>query len=300
MEQSYSTILFEQDEAVPEIVYITLNRPEKSNAISIGPDNMTGEVQDAIKRAENHEDIKVIIFRGKGKNFSAGFDLSQVYRVYGGGPGVRPPQAARLRVDEDHIIGLRRAILDCKKLVMTQIHGWCIEAAIFFAEASDIAIAANNAKFTHRGQRLAFGGTIPFPFDFTMGLSKKNMELLLTGRTISAEEAEQIGIITKAVEPEILEQEVYNLAKALCLYPSDAIAIGKMSRRHILESLGLTSMLAQVTYHTLATNLHYSPKEKESAFIRNREKMGEKEAFDMLHKSWEDALDKTENFKSYR
>ncbi|MBI2909784.1 MAG: enoyl-CoA hydratase/isomerase family protein [Chloroflexi bacterium] len=300
MEAAYKTILYQKDEAVPNIVYITLNRPEKRNAISIGPNEMTGEVMDAIRRAEYDDDIKVIIFRGNGPNFCAGFDLSMVYRVYGGGPDVSPPQAARLRIDEDHIVGIRRALLYCKKITIAQVHGWCVEGGIYFPQASDIAVAAKNARFAHRGQRLAFGGTISMPNDLTIGLSKKIIELSLTGRTISGEEAEHIGIITKAVEPEILEKEVYSLAKALCNIPADAVAIGKMARKHVAESLGLTTLLGQATYHTLATNLHYTAAERQkSVYIRDREKMGAKAAFHKLHEQFETALNETRYFRSY-
>jgi enoyl-CoA hydratase len=136
------------------------------------------------------------------------------------------------------------------------------------------------------------------PIDLVMGQTKKVVELLLTGRTVRGEEAERIGIITRAVEPEILEDEVRNLAKALCLIPSDAVMIGKMSRKAVFESLGLGNFLPQAVFHTLATNLHYRPEEKEAMFIKHREDGGEKQAFDALHKRFEDALNKTRYFKS--
>lgn len=300
MDETYKTILYEQDAEIPAIVYITLNRPEKRNAISIGPGEMTDEVQQALKRAENDDQVKVIIFRGAGQHFCAGFDLSMVYRVYGGTPTYSPPQATRLRVDEDHIVGLRRAILYCKKLTITQVHGWCVEAGMFFAQTSDIAIAAKNSMFAHRGQRLAFGGTLSMPMELVMGHTKKITELLITGRTINGEEAEQIGIVTRSVEPEILEDEVRNLAKALVLIPADAVAIGKMSRKSAEEQLGLINLLTQVTIHTLATNLHYRPEEKGTVFIRDREEMGAKTAFHKLHGQFEEALAKTKYFRSYK
>lgn len=299
MAENYNTIIYQKDEAVPNIAFIILNRPEKRNAISIGPGEMTGEVMDAIHRAEYDDEVKVILFKGNGQNFCAGFDLSMVYRVYGGSPDFSPGQATRLRIDEDHIVGLRRTLLYCKKITLCQVHGWCVEAGIYFPQACDISVAAKNARFAHRGQRLAFGGTISMPTDLTIGMSKKIIELLITGRTISGEEAEQIGIITRSVEPEILEDEVYNLAKALCLIPADAVAIGKMARKNVAEQLGLTNLLAQATYHTLATNLHYRPEEKQVVYIRDREKMGAKAAFHRLHDQFEDALNKTKYFRSY-
>lgn len=298
--KTYKTIVCSKDADCPGIFYLTLNRPEKSNAISIGPGEMTDEVQDALREAEKDEEVKVIVIKANGKNFCGGFDLSMVYRVYGGSPEVKPYQGTRLRIDEDHIVGIRRALFYCKKILVTQIHGWCIEAGMYFAEASDIAVAAKDARFAHRGQRLAFGGVVSMPLDLVMGHTKKVVELLITGKTIRGEEAERIGIITRAVEPEILDEEVRNLAKALCLIPSDAVMIGKMSRKTVYESLGLGNFLNQTVFHTLATNLHYRPEEKEVMFIKNREETGEKNAFDSLHRKFEEALDKTRYFRSER
>ncbi len=299
-EVKYNTLLYEKDKKVPHILFITLNRPQKNNAISIGPDEITGEIQDAIRRADLDDEVKVVVFRAAGKSFSAGFDLSMVYRVYGGAPGVRPPQGTRLKVDEEQLFGMPRAVLGCKKVTIAQVQGWCIEAGMYISESCDIAIAARNAKFAHRGQRLAFGGIPYMPLEVLGGHNKKITELLITGRTISGAEAEEMGIVTRAVAPEDLEKEVYALAKAICLLPSDAIAIGKMSRKHIYESRGLTSVKDMVVYHTLGTNLSYTAEEREGAvFIRDRERVGEREAFHKLHEAMEQALSETKYFKSY-
>ena len=297
-EVNYNTILYEKDKKEPKILYIILNRPEKSNAISIGPGNMTAELQDAVHRANNDDEVKVVIYKANGKNFSAGYDLSQVYRVYGGKPGVRPGQAKRLQVDDDHIAGLPRTLFTCNKVTIAQVHGWCVEAGMYLAETSDIAIASKDAKFAHRGQRLAFGGQPFMPFELFQGHTKKITEILITGRTISAEEAEEIGIITKAVEPEELEEVVYNLAKAITLIPRDAIAMGKMRRRFSYEYMGAITTMAHPLFHTLSTNLVYAADE-ENIFIKDRELMGEKEAFRKLHNAFDEALEKTKYFKSY-
>ena len=295
---TYNTILYEQDKEEPHIAYVTLNRPDKTNAISIGPDEMTGELQDAVKRVDFDDQIKVVIFRAAGENFSAGFDLSMVYRVYGGQKGFRPYQGKRLQVDEDHVIGLPKAIFNCKKVTIAQVQGWCIEAGIYLVECCDIAIAASNAKFAHRGQRLAFGG-MPFPNELFAGHVKKQVEMLITGRTVSGREAEEVGIITRAVPQEDLENEVLGLARAICMEPSDALAMGKMCRKHTYDALGINSWMNMIAYHTLSTNLIYRPDEKEAIFIRDREEVGEKEAFHKLHGMMEKALGQTKYFKSY-
>ena len=297
----FNTIRYEKDKEQPQIVYITLNRPEKINAIDIGQGKMTQEIKDAVERVNEDDDVKVVIFKGEGGNFSAGYDLEQVYRVYGGSPTFRPYQRRRLMIDDTQIIGFVKAVLNCLKVTMAQIQGWCIEAGIWLAEACDISIAASDAKFAHRGNRLAFGGFPIMPLELLSGHTKKITELLITGRTISGAEAEEIGIITKAVPPEDLEPEVYNLAKAICVLPRDAITIGKISRRHTLNQIGALLTDSAVVYHTLGTNIRYVKEDEEALmFIKGREEKTAKNSFHKFHSLFEEALEKTKYFKSFR
>ena len=298
-DQQYKQILYEKDSAIPHILYITLNRPEKNNAVSIGATEMTGEIKDAVARANHDDEVKVVIFRGAGKNFSAGFDLSMVYRVYGGGPNVKPSQRGRLQMDQDEIYGFPRAILDCNKVTISQVHGWCIEAGLYFVKCCDLALAAENAKISQRGQRLAFGGLPIIPLELFMGYTKKMTEFILTGRTVSGTEAEEIGMVNKAVPAADLEQEVYSLAKAISVLPRDAIVMGKVSRRHTMSALGMDRLSEVIVYHTLATGIKYTDDEKDLMFIKNRETMGHKEAFHKLHEKYEAALNETKYFRSY-
>ena len=297
----FNTIIYEKDKEQPQIIYITLNRPDKSNAVSIGKGNMTQEIIDAMAMVNEDPDVKIAVFRAAGKNFSGGYDLSQVYRVYGGTPSFRPYQRQRLMVDDTQIFGFIRSILNCVKVTMAQVHGWCIEAAVWLVEACDIAIATENSKFAHRGNRLAFGGFPVMPLELLGGSAKKNVEMLITGRTVSGIEAENVGVITRAVPEEDLESEVYNLAKAICVIPRDAIVMGKLARRHTYNQVGAIGLDSAVVYHTLGTNIRYGEDERDMMFIRSREEKGSaKDAFRDFHAKFEDALDKTKYFKSYR
>jgi enoyl-CoA hydratase len=297
---TFKWICYEKDKEEPAIVYVTLNRPDKRNAISIGRGQMTEEIIRAMAMVNEDPDVKVAVFRGAGTEFSAGYDLEQVYRVYGGTPTVRPYQRMRLIIDDTQILGFVRAVLNCTKVTIAQVQGWCIEAGIWLVEACDIAVADEKAKFAHRGNRLAFGGFPVMPLELLGGHAKKTTELLITGRTISGLEAEQIGIITKAVPRDDLEAEVYNLAKAVCVVPRDAIVIGKLARRHTYDQVGAIALDSAVVYHTLGTNIRYADDEKELMFIRKREEMKTaKEAFHNFHQLFEKALEKTKYFKSY-
>lgn len=297
----FHTLHYEKDKDEPQVVYITLNRPEKNNAISIGRGNMTQEIKDAMDLVNEDPDVKVAIFRGAGRNFSAGYDLEQVYRVYGGTPTSRPYQRTRLMIDDTQILGFVKAVLNCSKVTIAQVHGWCIEAALWLTESCDIALAAENAKFAHRGNRLAFGGFPVMPLELMSGHTKKTVELLITGRTISGIEAEQIGIITRAVPEADLASEAYNLARAVCVIPRDAITMGKIARRHTYNQVGAIQVDSSIVYHTLGTNIKYAEDERDLMFIRNREEKGRASAaFHDFHKIFEDALNRTKYFKSFK
>jgi enoyl-CoA hydratase len=298
--KKYKTLLYERDKEEPKVIYITLNRPEKNNAISIGEEEMTGEIKDAMWQVNHDDNCNVVVFRGAGKNFCAGFDLSMVYRVYGGDADFKPSERIRLQTDQDQLYGFPQAILDCNKVTIVQCHGWCIEAGLYIVKCADIAVAADTAKFSQRGQRLAFGGLPTLPLELLMGHTKKIIETIITGRTISGNEAEEEGYVTKAVPEADLESEVQNLARAIALLPRDAVVMGKVSRRHMLERLGVTSLKEVITYHTLCTNLKYEQDEKDLMFIRDREGMGEKAAFHKMHEQYEERLNKTKYFKSYK
>ena len=296
---NFKTILYEHDKMYPKVVYITLNRPEKNNAVSIGPNEMTGELIQAFNRANHDDDCNVVVIKGAGKNFSAGFDLSMVYRVYGGSPTNKPSQRIRLQVDQDQLYGFPQAMLNCNKVLISQVHGWAIEAGLYIVKCSDIVVAADTAKFSQRGQRLAFGGLPTLPLELVMGHTKKVVEAILTGRTISGTEAEDIGYCTKAVPAADLEEEVHHLAGAIAVLPRDVVVMGRVARRHMMDRMGLTTLKEVITYHTLSVNLKYSQDERDLIFIKDREGMGEREAFHKLHEKYDEALEKTKYFKNY-
>jgi enoyl-CoA hydratase/carnithine racemase len=183
---------------------------------------------------------------------------------------------------------------------MVQVHGWAIEAGLYITKAADVVICAKNAKFSQMGQRLAFGGLPTLPLELVMGHTKKVEEILLTGRTISGKEAEEAGYVTKSVPEADLEAEVHNLAAAISLLPRDCVVMGKFARRHMLSRLGLTNLKEVILYHTFSTNLKYSEDERELMFVRDRESMGEREAFHKMHEKYEERLNNTKYFRSYR
>src|SRR4030065_1661781 len=109
----FESILLEKDKESPKVTYLTLNRPDKNNAISIGEDQMTGDIKKAMWEINHDDDCNVVIFKGAGRNFCDGFALSMVYRIYGGEKGFQPHQRLRLQTDQEQPYGFPPAILDC-------------------------------------------------------------------------------------------------------------------------------------------------------------------------------------------
>jgi len=274
-------LLYEKD---GNVATITLNRPEKMNALSF---SMSKSLETAIRTAEDDDDVKVVVIKGAGGNFSAGYDLTAVYHVYeqrDKEPGKRrPSQRARLYVDRRYLLDPLQQVFYCTKPTIAQVEGWCIGGGMYVALCTDITIAAVDAKLSHREQRLAFAGSMfVLPLEIFLIGQKKTRELLLTGQTLSGEEAEKVGLINKAVPKEKLEDEVRRYANAICLNPRDAVAIAKAFTQLCYETLGMS---IGFTYgyisHSFSTNLRFEP--DEYSFIAEREKIGAKKAFHILH-----------------
>jgi len=278
---NYKYVIYEKQ---GEIATITLNKPEKMNSyviISVGED--FAEVLDAFKQAENDDDVKVVILKGAGRCFSTGQDLSKVGFVYGFGDqrsDRRPSQRIRLKMDREGICEGYKAIFLCPKLTIAQVHGYALEAGLMIAMLCDFFIVADDAMVGFPGQRIGFAGGGEHTFGhlmMTVGM-RRALDLYITGRQISGKEAEQIGLATKSVPPDKLEEEVNSLAKDLCLLPRDGIAIGKATRHLFYDRMGLNDSFtyAYIT-HTIFTNLRHEP--GEFNFFRERREKGAKQAF---------------------
>jgi enoyl-CoA hydratase len=277
----YKYIIYEKE---GEIARIIMNKPEKLNSytfISVGED--FAEMLDAFKQAENDDEIKVVILKGAGRCFSAGQNLARVGFVYGFGTGKgerRPSQRIRLKMDKDGIAEGFRTIFLCRKLTIAQVHGYALEAGLMIAMLCDFTIVADDAMVGFPGQRIGFAGGGEHTFGhlaMAVGV-KRALDLYITGRQISGKEAAEIGLATRSVPPDRLEEEVNTLAKQLCLLPRDGIAIGKATRHLFYDRLGFNDAF---TYgyitHTLFTNLHHEA--GEFNFFRERREKGAREAF---------------------
>lgn len=278
---SSETLIYEREDFEEgSMVTLTMNKPETLNALNI---EFSREIDEALTRVEQDDDVKVVVFKGAGKAFSCGYDLGRVYFVYGGGTGKpedktrRPSQRSRLAYDHWRSESLRRIFL-LNKITIAQVHGYCIGGGLYMSLCCDMTVAAEDAKIGHSEQRLGFSGAMyVFPIEIALIGQKRARELLLTGKLIDGTEAERIGLVNQVVPADKLEAETRKLAKSMTLLPRDGIAIGKATARLAYDSMGLSSAFGQgYIGHTLFTNIRYE--EGEFNFIKRRRDVGMREA----------------------
>ncbi len=226
---------------------ITLNRPQKLNALSI---RLLEELSDALWEADADCEVHVVILRGAGKAFSAGYDLSE-----GAGRAGEPQRSTGKRGGASYRGGrsfdddtwqleraqrFRMAIFDMHKPVLAQVHGHCLAGGTDVALLCDMVIAADDAR-------------MGFPPARDLGALPNNMwlynvgpqwakRLTMTGDTITGAEAAQIGLVMKSVPPDLLEAEVEGLADRLAMIDADLLAANKRIINLGLELMGARTL----------------------------------------------------------
>jgi len=259
----YKAIIYEKEGPIARVI---MNKPDKLNAFVFFGGEDADEIWAAFDEAAEDDDVKVVIWKGKGRAFSVGHDLSKVGFVYGFGTGKadekRPSQRIRLKLDR-YCTEKTKSIFTHPKITIAQTHGYCIAGGLWNAMLCDLITASDDAVFGVTEQRMGFGGSgVQVALLIaTVGL-KRALDLLLTGKMIGAKEAQEIGLVNYLFPPDKLEEETEKLAQAMALYPKDGIALGKATRHLVYDALGLTSSfdLAYVS-HTMFTNLSFDPGE---------------------------------------
>ena len=186
------------------VATITLNRPEKLNAIN---DAMFRDFEAALDEVRRDPDSLVLIIKAAGRAFSVGQDLSGV-----GTDEVMPPHPRSRAYLSDMFVNSMQSnfrwqsIFEFHKWTIAQVHGYCLAAGLDLAMSCRAIIATEDAVFGDPSIRMALSSPNPL-WTYRVGL-KKTKELLFTGKYIDGKEAENIGLIMKAVPGDKLEDEV--------------------------------------------------------------------------------------------
>jgi len=216
----YNTIQFEKKDY---IALITMNRPESLNALS---KTLCNELLDAIKQCKWDSEVRAVVLTGAGKAFCAGGDVRAMKNFLHDYPDNDPGEIIEEMVSDFHPIIL--ALRELKKPVIGAINGICSGGGAGLAQACDILIAAESAKF-HMAY-IAIGevpdGGNTFFLLHKVGIHKA-AELIFTGDIINAKEAYRLGIFNRVVSDENLLSEATKFAKRLVEKPSFAMGLAK-------------------------------------------------------------------------
>ncbi len=231
---SYEMILYEKRD---RIATVTLNRPEKQNALH---PTMWAEMDAALADAQRDADIRVIVLQGAGESFCAGFDFSDGLRQYEGiaeegyDPGmdviyVTDPFAAP--------IPAFMRIWRGSKPVIAKVHGWCVGGGSEMALCADLVIATEDARFGTPYARV-WGCHLTGMWIYRLGLAKAKY-YALTGDSVSGAEAAAIGLVNFAYPLEELDARVDHLARRLAGIPLTQLAAMKLIVNQAYDNMGL-------------------------------------------------------------
>lgn len=228
----YETILYDKKD---RIATITLNRPEKLNTIR---PPMSDEVEQAVVEANADPEVRVIILKGAGRAFCAGYDFSEIGQPRSGpwDPGM---DMFRTTTPFTGSTPKLMSLWYSPKPVIGQIHGWCIGGGTDMVLCTDIIIAAEDTQIGIPYAR-AWGCSLSGMWIYRLNLSWAK-RLMLTGDAIDAKTAERIGLINKAVPADKLEDEVQYLAQRLARIPVTQLAAMKLVINQAYENMGLHS-----------------------------------------------------------
>jgi enoyl-CoA hydratase len=234
----YETLLYETDGA---IATITLNRPERLNTI-VPP--MPDELQDAVHRASLDAAVKVIVLRGAGRAFCAGFDFGGGFHHWDedmttGGRWDPGKDFAMATSPAAGPVPKFMSIWRCPKPVIAQVHGWCVGGGSDMALCADLVIASDDARIGTPYSRM-WGSYLTGMWLYRLGLTRAK-EYALTGRPLSGAEAAQAGLINRSLPFAELEAEVAAEAGRLAAIPLSQLSAMKLIVNQAYENMGLAS-----------------------------------------------------------
>ena len=198
---TYKTIQLAYDSGVATI---TLNRPDKRNAISF---ELIDDLLRAFKEVETSDAI-VLVLTGAGKAFSSGMDLDNLKALIG-----RSPE--QNLQDSETMVRLFRTLYEFPKVTIAAVNGAAIAGGTGLALLCDFTLAVPEAKFGYTEVRIGFVPAIVSTFLLRQVGEKQARDLLLTGRIIGAEEAARMGLVNEIVAPESLMTRARELAALL-------------------------------------------------------------------------------------
>lgn len=262
------------------VARITLNRPEKRNALS---GQMIREIHEALLEADDRTDVNVILLQGAGRDFCAGYDLMGSYG--GGAEGEGPdhdPALYRTRAGtlDDDIWNLERQqeltliMLDLHKPIIAKVQGNCLAGGTDLAFSCDIVLAADDAKIGFPAARA--NGTPPTNLWFYHCGPQWAKRMLFTGDTLSGLDAARIGLVLEAYPADAIDAEADDMARRIACVDAEILATHKRVINMQMELAGAKT--SQRYAAELDARAHLSQGPRRSKFREDMAELGLKDA----------------------
>jgi enoyl-CoA hydratase len=216
------------DDPLPRVRRLTLNRPEKRNALN---DALRSALFDALRAADADRDISAVIIRGAGLCFSAGYELAQ-----------RNTPVERHTATTDgwwarHVVAGWFEMWDMATPLIAQVHGWCLAGGSELATACDLVYVADDARIGYPAVRSMSAPDLAWQ-PWLLGF-RRGMEALLTGDAVTGQEAADLGFATRSFTAAALEEEVLGVAARLVEVPFDLLTLNKRVCHRAMEAAGM-------------------------------------------------------------
>ena len=235
------------DEPLPRVRRLTLNRPEKRNALN---DALRGAIFDALRAGDRDRDVSVMIIRGAGPCFSAGYDLGSVNH------DVERSTAPLDGWWSRHVVGNHFEMWDMATPIIGQVHGYCLAGGSELAAACDLVYVAEDAQIGYPPVRLMSPPDMQWQ-TWLMGL-RRGMEALLTGDAMSGSEAVRAGFANRAFAADALDDEVLAVAERVAKIPLELLALNKRAAHRAMEAMGIRDGI-RATADIQALGFHQPP-----------------------------------------
>ncbi len=237
-------------EASEGIARITLNRPERLNAIN---GQLVADLRAAVIAANEDNAVRVMILSGAGRAFCAGYDLDWGTKAEDANQRAMSGQWDPVR----DYIGMSRnvkaymSLWESPKPVIAQVHGWCVGGGTDLALCSDLIVMAEDAHIGYPPARI-WGEPTTSMWIYRLGLEHAK-RLMLTGESLSGAEAVRLGLASYAVPADRVADEAEGLAKKLATIPLNQLVMSKLLVNQAYENMGLrTTQLIGTVFDGIA------------------------------------------------
>ena len=231
---SFEHVLYDVDQRIGTI---TLNRPDKLNAMSA---SLLDELEQAFGLAKADADVSVVLLKGAGRAFCAGYDLAPddwILSQYGA-DFEGPVNAVIDRDDVSEILERWLRLWKFPKPIIAQVQGVCLSGAGELLGVADLVVAGEGARFGHpAGRDLGIPVTLSF-WPMLIGM-RKTKELLFTSKLIDATEAERLGLINQVVPDDQLEAAALEMAHDVARTADVGLRMSKLATNRWFENMGL-------------------------------------------------------------